>query len=115
MDSLVLLAKHAFIGSDVIDLKDHFDQLCGQTYLLLLTRQRLDHVLYFHFKLFHQFIQQTRGSFVETIDSKPWVLFLDLSRLDFGDGFDGRESAILCQSHGNGLESVGERAVGVLF
>ncbi|CAG2165180.1 unnamed protein product [Oppiella nova] len=50
-----VLAKHAFIRSDVVYLKDHFDELCRETDLLLLTRQRLDHVLALHVCKTHSF------------------------------------------------------------
>ena len=44
LDSRRLFSRSA----DIINLEDHLHQLCGQTDLLLLPNQRLDHVLLLH-------------------------------------------------------------------
>ena len=51
-----MLLLHAW-RPDVVDFEDHPDELGGERNLLLLSHQRLDHVLHFHVCLFQSVFQ----------------------------------------------------------
>mmetsp|Transcript_92559 Transcript_92559/g.135307 ORF Transcript_92559/g.135307 Transcript_92559/m.135307 type:complete len:365 (-) Transcript_92559:575-1669(-) len=91
-------------SDDVIDLQNHFDHLGGEQHLLLLAVQRLKNLLLLHVARTHLF----------AIHTQPRVLLLDLSCLHLGQSLNARQTRVLSQRHGDGLERIGKRVHGIL-
>ena len=57
----------------------------------------------------------TIASRLHAVDAQPCVLFLGLPGLDVSEGFDGAETGVLSQGHGNRVQGVSKGAHGVLL
>ena len=102
---VVFLARSR--NNNVVDLEDHSAELCGKHKLLPLADKRIDDEGLLH----------VVGAATHAIDTKTTTTsrILDLLGLDLGEGSDGVETTVLGESHGDGVESVGEGAHGVLL
>ena len=93
--------------NDIVNLEHHAAQLGCQHQLLLLADERINDK-----RLLHVVLASTHS--VDT-DTATGGRILDLLALDFGQGGNGVQTAVLGQSHRNGVESLSERAHRVLF
>lgn len=79
--------------------------MCSQQQLLTLADERINRELGLHIV----------AAGVHAVDAQTGIILLDLLGLNRGESFDGVEARVLGEGHGDGVESVGEGAHGVLF
>lgn len=99
---LVLVATR---NNDIVDLQHHATKLRGQHQLLPLSNQWVN----------NERIPHVVAAGLHTVNAQSAVLLRDLTTLDAGQGFDGGETGILGESHGHGVEGIGESAHSVLL
>lgn len=93
---------------NLVDLEHHSAQLCGQLKLLLLADQGINNE-----SILHVIVSTSHA--VDTQFSTSFTPGLDLLTLDLGKSSDRVETAVLSESHGYGVESLGEGTHGILL
>jgi len=94
--------------NDIVHLEDHAAELRGEHELLLLSDQRIDDKGLLH----------VVGALVHAVDAELAAAFgtgPHLLGLDLSERGNRVETAVLGERHGDSVESLGERAHGVLL